>query len=406
MASTSGRCWPTCAHVFAYGAGGRLDHLHGSVERRGSGGRDRTDPTSASAGDRREPSTILSCVQAQVRGRPDARVRGWPRLLGAPSVATSQAGAGTWLLAPKGGLMASVERRGSGWRAWWRDPSGRTFDEAVPEEGAGRAAPREGSARHADRGLRVRERRQDHAEGLRRRAPRPAAVAGTYQGDRGEQPSACPRQAGRPLDRKHPPERRPGDDLGAQAGTVDCEGREPAPTSGPPCCRTRRLDRQGPQRRPPAAEASGWRGCTSERRGGGAAVRLGQRPLPCRLLLELRSACASPRRAGSPSTGSTSCAVRCASIASGPTPRLGPAEDDRLEPCGARGNAGGRAPGAAPRALRAGEEGALVHRKWSKRLAGPMGVNVWAYEMRKTAAAAGLPGTRFHDLRHHAASRG
>jgi hypothetical protein len=52
-----------------------------------------------------------------------------------------------------------------------------------------------------------------------------------------------------------------------------------------------------------------------------------------------------------------------------------------------------------------GDDGALVQWPWSRRSAGPMSSNAWAYEMRKAAASAGLARVRFHALRHHAASK-
>ncbi len=52
-----------------------------------------------------------------------------------------------------------------------------------------------------------------------------------------------------------------------------------------------------------------------------------------------------------------------------------------------------------------GEDGALVHWRWAGREGGPMGHNPWGHAMRAAVKAAELSGVRYHDLRHHAASR-
>jgi integrase len=52
-----------------------------------------------------------------------------------------------------------------------------------------------------------------------------------------------------------------------------------------------------------------------------------------------------------------------------------------------------------------GEGGALIHWPWAQQTGGPMGSNPWGKSMRPAVKAAGLEGVRYHDLRHHAASR-
>jgi integrase len=53
----------------------------------------------------------------------------------------------------------------------------------------------------------------------------------------------------------------------------------------------------------------------------------------------------------------------------------------------------------------AGNDGALIHWRWAGQDGGPMTSHAWHRPMRAAVTAAGLDGVRYHDLRHHAASR-